>query len=223
MKRIVAVVLFLLSLSSEGQERKSALENNFAINYKWKSWKLNSSIASRTQWVEEDELNESQAAFLEFNQFGTRSISPKISLSLGYKFRSVRPVSNLSQNEHRLTTQLAWKHVEKRARLTSRLRLEQRFKEQFAHRYRYRLSFDLPLSGQKLDTKEFYFILANELVLELSNGEMNDWQDRFTTGVGYLFSHSTKLQVDLTNRFENLHEEVVIVPFFNTNLIFTVF
>lgn len=221
MKKPITVVLLFSLFSSQGQERKSVFENNFAINYKLKSWRLNSSIASRTLWVEENETTRSQAGFLEINQFGTRSLSPKISFSLGYKLRSVHPVSRLSSNEHRITAQVAWRHLERRARLVSRLRLEQRFRNQFAHRYRYRLSFDLPLSGLKLDAREFYFIFANEVLLQLSPGETNDWQNRVTAGVGYLLSRSIKFQVDLTSRFENIQEEVTMVPFIHTNLIFT--
>ena len=218
MKRLLPFVLLgVITFHACAQE--AAMENNVAVTYAIKSWKLNSSIGHRSIREKTNDKTDTRLAFLELNQFVTRRINPKLSVTLGLKYRDLN--SNTGENEQRITQQAAYIHKYDHIRLVSRIRLEQRFRDHFVHRYRYRFSMDVPLSGEKLDTKEFYFLASNELIFQKS-GSKNRIDNRVTAGIGYLFSTICKLQVDLTHRMEEINAETNHIPFLTTSLLFNV-
>jgi len=203
-----------------GQSRRAAWENNVALNYTLKEWKLNTSIGHRTTRQKSEGSISNQLTFVEINQFITRKISPEFTASFGYKYRKLNLSSSENSHEQRLTQQLAYIHKNHRIRLISRFRSEQRFGEAgFKHRYRYRFSLDMPLSGVKLDLREFYFVASNEVLLEIEK-PTHSFDNRATIGLGYFVSTLYKLQLDYTHRLENLGQGADHVPFINTSLIF---
>ncbi|WP_424963408.1 DUF2490 domain-containing protein [Ekhidna sp.] len=220
MNRFFILISLAFALNAVGQTRQAAWESNIAFNYGIKDWKLNSSIGHRTTSIKQGDLKERQFAFWEINQFITRSISPKISGSIGYKYRALDPTNSESLYEQRLTQQIALNHINQRIRLISRIRTEQRFIEaNFLHRYRYRLSLDMPISGFKIDVREFYFVTSNEILMEFDRSESSiDY--RLSIGIGYVGSRLYKVQVDLTHRMEHLDQKTDHVPFVHTSLIF---
>lgn len=206
-----AIGFITLSYSQDG-----AWESNVALNYDLGSWKMNTSVGHRTVTREMDDSRINQITFAEINQFVSRKVSPKISLSVGYKYRDLNRTSTA---ENRLTQQIAYTHRNNSVRLLSRLRAEQRFRDTFAHRYRYRFSVDFPLNGEKLDTREFYIVSSNEVLLEASQGE-NTLDNRLSLGTGYVISNACKVQVDFTQRFEDLNSSLSQISFITTSLIF---
>lgn len=217
MQRLLIFVCLFVALHSTIYSQESAWEGNVAFNYSLKGWKLNTSLGHRSIQEKTDESKQTRLAFLEINQFITRKISPQLSLSIGYKYRD----NKVGDAEQRFTQQVAYKHLMKHVRLVSRLRLEQRFSSEFVHRYRYRFSMDMPLSGLRLDVKECYLVASNELLLVIEDSA-NSFDNRLSFGLGYVFSNSTKFQVDATHRMENLNKDVAHIPFLTTSLIFNV-
>ena len=216
--RILLTFFFGLILVN-GLAQDAASENNLALNYKVESWKFNTSFGHRAVREKINESTGNRLAFLEINQFVTRKVNSRLSVSLGYKYRDLNSAEG--EVEHRLTQQAAYTHRTEHVRLVSRLRIEQRFRDEFAHRYRYRFSLDVPLSGLKLDVNEFYLVVSNELIYQQSRQSENI-DNRFSAGSGYVFSQSIKLQLDLTHRMEELNSDVEHIPFLTTSLIINV-
>lgn len=219
MMRFVLVICTFGWLAPSILAQEAALENNFAINYSINSWKLNTSLGHRSVREKIGESTSTELAFLEINQFITKKISPKLSISFGYKYRDINNI--IDEIEHRITQQVALVHHKEHFRFVSRLRLEQRFRNQFIHRYRYRFSMDVPLNGVKLDSKEFYMVVSNEIILQkVKTGGRFD--NRLSIGVGYVFSQVSKLQLDFTHRMEDLNDEIEHIPFVTTSLLFNI-
>lgn len=215
-KNWIILCVTLMAWSAYAQPSTSAWESNIALNYSFMDWKWNSSIAHRS--INPTSGN-SHLAFIEANQFATRKILSDMNLSLGYKYRKLDRRELNSGREQRLTQQLAYTHLHTRIRLMSRFRSEQRFRDSgFEHRYRYRLSADIPLNGEKLDEGEFFTILSSELLFDRSDGQ-SGFDHRFSAGLGYVFSAFIKIQLDYTLRSENLTTTVDQVHFVTTSLI----
>lgn len=213
--RSILTVIFTIRLVSLSFSQDGAWESNAAFNYNLGSWKMNTSVGHRTITREVEGSRSTQMTFAEINQFVTRKVSPKISLSVGYKYRDL---NGSSIAENRLTQQVAYTHQNNSVRLLSRLRAEQRFRDTFAHRYRYRFSVDFPLNGEKLDTREFYLVSSNEVLFESTQGE-NTLDNRLSIGTGYVISNACKVQVDFTQRFEDLNSSLSQISFITTSLI----
>lgn len=72
-------------------------------------------------------------------------------------------------------------------------------------RFRYRISSELPLSGQTLDPKEFFIKLNNEY-LNSFQGEDYDLEVRCGFFVGYAFTPTTKLEIGADYRADSFIE-----------------
>ncbi len=215
------IFIFYASNTFGQGERLLVWESGAFVTYQpFKSWKFNSSIVQRTSTFSSPEGNTNEFSYLEINQMVSRKLNPWISTALGYKFRSNDPVDELSSFEHRITEQLGWVHLERRARLVSRLRVEQRIADDsFAQRQRYRISIDMPLSGEKLDPKEFYLVFSNEILYQIEWSDRNSWSDRIGGTLGYLLSQSLRLEVNFIHRIEDFNFAPEGTPFIHTNLL----
>lgn len=199
-------------------------EGGAALNYKvGENWSFNTSIGKRSVWLTvETNGNEEftgELAFLEVNHFATYRINPDVKVSAGYKYRWRDPSEGLGEYEHRFTQQIAYTHFRKIVRLVSRLRLEQRIgNESFAHRYRYRLSADLPLSGETLDAREFYLVGSTEMLFEAVDVDEDTWETRISSSIGYQFNPDLKAELNLTYRLENITRSIDDFIFITTGV-----
>ncbi len=223
MLRSIIAVFLVISLNqlSAQEKRRLVWEGGASFNYQlFKNWRMNTSIFQRTSFLEENEIKKTELSFFEVNQFFTRGINYASKVSLGYKFRSESPVDDLSIYEHRLTQQFAYTHFSRKTRVVSRAMAEQRIKtESFAHRYRYRISVDMPLSGERIDDKELYFVASNEILFEAINVEENSWENRISTSLGFKISMKTKIELSTIYRLENLTRSIESVLFLNSRAI----
>ncbi|MFT4833994.1 MAG: hypothetical protein ACI8WP_000751 [Flavobacteriaceae bacterium] len=217
---IFLIVCTMLLVNGQGN-RLLVLETGAFVTYQpLKSWNFNTSIVQRTSHLEALNKKSWQFSYFEINQLFNRKINPSLSAALGYKYRSNDPVEQLDIYEHRITEQLVWTHFERKWRLVSRLRLEQRFfQDDFAQRLRYRTSLDIPLSGEKLDPGEFYLVVSNELLLQVEKGSHEEWSDRIGGSLGFVFSKSLRLEASFIHRFERLTTEFSDVSFVHTNVL----
>ena len=70
-------------------------------------------------------------------------------------------------------------------------------------RLRYRLSWEKPLSGLKVDAKEFYLKINNEYLGILQDGQ-GDLEIRGLATLGYNISDSKRVEAGIDYRIENL-------------------
>jgi hypothetical protein len=69
-------------------------------------------------------------------------------------------------------------------------------------RLRYRLSTQLPLSGSKLDVKEYYVKLNTEILNGLQ-GQFYDLEFRIIPHLGYVINERHKIELGWDNRFDS--------------------
>lgn len=132
------------------------------------------------------------------------SLTVRTKLGGGYLFRHADLTGEGDRFEHRLIQQIAGVRYFGDSRLVHRMRLEQRFRlDRYATRGRYRLSYDWPLEGRKLDVGEQYAIVSNEFL-----GTLADWlseplftgENRISAGIGWVLPARNKVDVRLEYR-----------------------
>lgn len=228
--RFFTTLIFCMWVAQKAMAQVQTVKTRFvweggaALNYKvTDNWSFNTSIGKRSVWstveTNADEDFSGELTFLEINHFATYRFNPSLKASAGYKYRWRDPTEGFGEYEHRFTQQVAYTHFKEIVRLVSRLRLEQRIRnESFAMRYRYRLSADLPLSGQTLDAREFYLVGSNEILFEAVDVEEDTWESRTSASIGYLFDPNFKLEISFTYRLENFTGSIEDFLFINTGV-----
>lgn len=218
--------LMLLGAGAEVLAQKQTRfvwESTAALNYKIAdNWTFNTSLGKRSIWSTVGSNNDQRftgdLSFVEVNHFATYRINTIMKVSAGYKYRWSAPFKEFREYEHRLTQQFAYNHVAEVVRLVSRVRAEQRIRnDSFAQRYRYRLSADMPLSGETLDAREFYLVASTEILYEAVNVEVNTWENRTSGSIGFLLSPNLKVEANLTYRLEDISRTVQDFIFIHTN------
>lgn len=185
---------------------------------------FNTAIGKRSVF-QNSETNSSNwdLIFYEIDHFSTANLNSAIRASVGFKYRFAEIFDAKAPYENRISEMINWNHTKTSIRLASILRLEQRFFNGniFFHRYRYRLSADLPLSGSSLDIREFFLVLDNEVLFEASENSRNTWENRINVSLGYLISRASKIQLSVVQRFEDLNIKTNQRTFIATNLFFS--
>ena len=229
--RSISLIIFMwvllvksTHLSGQSNEQLYAWESGVAVNYSLNSvWSFNTALSQRSFMTETSEEDQRLAfTFFEIDHFANARIHPNLRFALGYKYRRRHPIPS-GRFEHRLTQQLAWQHTRSTVRLVSRIRAEQRFRNNgLAHRYRYRLSADFPLKGAKLDPKEFYLAFSNELLLEAQSESPTSFENRFSGSIGFLFSKDVKAEVSAIFRYEDFNLDPFAIWFFNSRVLINI-
>jgi hypothetical protein len=89
-------------------------------------------------------------------------------------------------------------------RVAHRIAADQTFSatESAEFRLRYRLSAEIPLSGLKVDFKEFYFKFNTEALNSVQNSKY-DLELRAVPNIGYVINEQHKIELGLDNRFDS--------------------
>ena len=130
--------------------------------------------------------------------FVARSLNPFWKLSAGYQYRLQ---GGDDANTHRSIQQVALVQRLRRVRLGHRMRTDQTYYPQDATEWRgrYRLSAEIPLSGDVLDPGELYCLLSEELIYSHQGGS-NEVESRLVSSLGRYFSEKSKLEIGLDYR-----------------------
>jgi hypothetical protein len=146
------------------------------------------------------------------------NLKSNFNIATGYAYQRDNPFKENYNNEHRLWQQCMFLHGLNKARMTHRLRFEERFIERrVTHQYplttrlRYLLGCHVPLSGEKTDPKEFYLHTYNECYFSLSETRNATYSENWSyLGVGYYFGKMGKietgylLQVAVRNKIHDI-------------------
>ncbi|WKN46025.1 DUF2490 domain-containing protein [Tunicatimonas pelagia] len=130
--------------------------------------------------------------------FVTTSFNPFWKASVGYQYRLE---GGDGVNTHRSIQQIAYVQRLRSSRLGHRLRTDQTYhpSEATELRARYRLSFEIPLSGQSLEPGEFYLLLSDEVIYAYQGGD-SEFENRLVTSLGHYFSRKAKLEAGFDYR-----------------------
>ncbi len=145
-----------------------------------------------------------QINYTQVQLFGTYKLWTTTQLSGGYSFRFNDLLGESPGREHRIMEQVAFVSFLGDRRLAHRIRTEQRFEDdEFINRWRYRLAYEFPLQGQRLDPGEKYLITSNEVLLSF-----NAWErfagNRLYLGIGWFFSNKQKVEAGLQYRLDDV-------------------
>ncbi|WP_338761714.1 DUF2490 domain-containing protein [Bernardetia sp. ABR2-2B] len=129
-----------------------------------------------------------------------RKVSLNTSLTVGYltRFRN-------NENHNRLFQQFITTQKYNSLGIAHRFSTDQTFRpnQKTEFRGRYRLAFDRPLKGNKLNPKEFYLKLNNEYLIALQNQEWSN-EIRLIPFLGYAFTDKNKLEIGVDYRISSL-------------------
>jgi hypothetical protein len=168
------------------------------INYKLpRDWFTNFKAESRQELYKNDFEYTYKLTELSFGA-GTK-VGLRTKVAAGYQL-------GIANREvfHRFIQQVS--HVNKFPSFTlaHRLQTDQTTQkdEDTEYRIRYRLSAEVPLSGQTTDPREFYLKFSNEYLNSIQSSEY-DLEIRVAGFIGYVFTPKTKIETGFDNRTDS--------------------
>ncbi|MBD3615559.1 MAG: DUF2490 domain-containing protein [Gracilimonas sp.] len=151
--------------------------------------------------------NKSAVQYIEPTLTFSYSTSPRVKLGGGYYYRNSTPFLPGYQYEHRFLEQIGFISFIGDKRIAHRLRAEQRVRSSsYQNRIRYRISYDFPLEGEKLDAGEKYFIVKNEM-MSAFNKDAADAENRADIGLGWYFNEKQKFELGLQYRTQDIFSD----------------
>lgn len=173
---------------------------NHKIN---KDWDINFRFESR-HFVFENNTPESSNFKYEYS---LSDISVLVARKAGLNSKFVLGVLTRLEPDavaYRTIQQFIFQTKIKSFRLVHRIATDQTFSSNEAteFRLRYRVSAEIPLSGQKLDVKEFYFKFNTE-VLNGVQDNVYDLEFRLVPNIGYVINKQHKIELGLDNRLDS--------------------
>ncbi len=140
---------------------------------------------------------------------------------LGYAYaRSRNYIANsddetVSTNEHRIYEQFITRQNFKRVFIQHRYRVEERFlPDNFRVRFRYFLSFNVPLNHATMSDKTFYLSAYDEVFLNAKPAIFD--RNRLYGGIGYVINKNFKVETGfMTQSLERTHRNQFNIFFYN--------
>jgi len=173
---------------------------NYKIN---KNWDINFRLESR-HFVFENNISENSNFKYEYS---LSDISALVGRKTGLNSKFVLGFLTRIEPDavsYRTIQQFIFQTKIESFRVAHRIATDQTFSSNEAteFRLRYRVSAEIPLSGQKLDVKEFYFKFNTE-VLNSIQDNVYDLEFRIVPNIGYVINEQHKIELGLDNRFES--------------------
>lgn len=171
-------------------------------------WKLNVNLESRIEHFDTKNLNsnlETHYVLTDLSVLASRKLNHNYTLGFGYLSRFQN-----SDRINRFIQQLTVVDRSFRYTFSHRFMADQTFitTENISYRLRYRFVFERALSGLRVDAKEWYLKVGNEIVTIYRN-ELFNLEYRITPTIGYAFSNASKLELGLDTRYKSLvHNEI---------------
>lgn len=178
---------------------------NPEVSYSWKTSDRVGYTTKLSMFNSPGELgNRTALSFLEPQFVMSYSISTRLKVGGGYYYRWSEPLRDGYRYEHRLLQQAGYVSYIGDRRLAHRLRLEQRIRSSsYQNRIRYRLSYDFPLQGERLDPGERYIILKNEIMTAFNAAEA-DAENRVSVGLGWFVNSGYKFELNTQYRTQDI-------------------
>jgi hypothetical protein len=201
-KRIIILIVFLLAvISLKAQQADYYWEPKLSVSKNFSElWRLQGSLVFR-QIVDNDPviLQKMETAISI-----DRSLFNASKIGGGYLFGGDDLFRPEVENEHRFMQQYAFYFKLFKYRIANRIRTEQRiYPDDYKNRFRYRLSLDFPISGEKLNVNEAYFIASNELLVN-ATAKNYDVENRLGLGLGWKLEKINKIQLQLQYRYTKI-------------------
>lgn len=169
---------------------------------------LKGKLQSRTQQVENDLHIDKNGSVQENRMDLQLAFQRKLKANSSIAFGGLYRVSN-QQDLVRFIQQLGWVKEAYRFKWAQRVRLDEsiRNKNDIEYRLRYRLGFQLPLEGFRLDNGEKYLATTLELLGKYRN-ENGHLEGRAGVAYGYAFKSKNKGEFGLDYRLNSINEKI---------------
>lgn len=182
------------------------------MSYSWKytdRWTFNGKINPRMfiydkqseSYLPDDRLMERW----EFQLMANYILFTGSSIGGGYilGLRTIADTSVLNI-EHRALGQYTFSFYLGAARIGNRARAEYRYFTQEANelRFRYKLSYDIPLNGREIDPGENYLVVSNELLGAIVEENFTP-ENRFYAGIGWQLRNRRKVETGVEHRADD--------------------
>ncbi len=174
-----------------------------ALNISWKTenrWSFNTTLAQRTQVA-----NGVDGLHIQLAQFAQYEIGFYSSVGIGIMYREL--FDEQSPEELRITEQFVHARSYNKLKIAHRLRWDQRLRDgrSITHRWRYRLSSSIPLSGNNVDVSEFYATGSVETLFIAESNRRPEYDQRVEIGLGRQLRPGYKLQLTTEYRWESFN------------------
>jgi hypothetical protein len=210
MKPFAIVVLFLFSLVSRSQfsDFQAGILPEMTVSTKIKeSWKATVKLESMQAMVNKVDAENLASDYTyvrtDIQGFVARKLDPFKELSIGYQYRFAEE----AVNSHRTIQQSSIIQKKPSYRILHRVRSDQTFVDGSVplFRLRYRPTLELPLSGDEVDPKEYYFLMADEFIYAYQSST-SSYENRVILSIGKLISKDNKVETGLDYRADRLFE-----------------
>jgi Protein of unknown function (DUF2490) len=196
-RKVFFCLLFLVAYKQNGFAQKTKVGNwfiyfgNQAINKKW-NWQ------NEVQYRNYNFAGDLQQLILRTG-IGYNLTENNNNILLGYGFINAQKYlpnsdNKVGTNEHRIYQQFITKQNFGRAFIQHRYRIEERFlPSNFQMRFRYFLSFNIPLNNKKMVANTVYASAYNEIFLNAKTPIFD--RNRLYGALGYVFNKSIKAEI----------------------------
>tara|TARA_R110002012_G_scaffold139590_5_gene296987 strand:- start:261 stop:929 length:669 start_codon:yes stop_codon:yes gene_type:complete len=163
-------------------------------------WKLTSKIENRTLFYQKNfsETNSKlDYTHTDFALLGSKKVGLSNQVSAGFQIRLGEDIEKRSIQQFNVVTDYY------KFQLAHRLAADQTFvpNQPVTYRFRYRLTYNKPLSGNEINANELYFKSSVESLF-IFEKDSEDLEIRFVPSLGYNFKSSNKLELGIDNRLD---------------------
>ncbi len=205
----LSLLLFLLSAGAFAQ-KGIFWQWEPEFSYTWKPadrWSANVKAAVQQTFnepVDEGQDSKYQINYTQVQFFGTYNLWTTTQFTGGYGFRFNDLLDPAPGHEHRLMEQITFLVYPAGKRIANRFRAEQRFEDQsYINRLRYRIAYETPLQGSRLDPGEQYLITSNEVLFSF-NAKEQFAANRLYLGIGWFLNNKRKLEAGVQYRLNEI-------------------
>jgi hypothetical protein len=197
---VIFIFLLGLCLPTYGQTFTPIQEPEIDVNWRLGDrWTMNAGFATRHRLDEEYAFRQVEISHNTSYEIGFYS-----KLSLGFINRWRNTFNNDRKDETIIIGQYAHAKKYNRIKLAHRFQSQVRLRKNLTiNRNRYRISAELPLSGRKVDLKEFFIVGSTEALWSLSEKRRPEIGQRFSFDLGYKISNAVQAIIGSQFRFDN--------------------
>ena len=199
--RLFTFVLLLgLCFPAYGQTFTPIQEPEIDVNWDIGGrWSMNAGFATRHRLDEDYAFRQVEISHNTSYEVGFYS-----KISLGFINRWRNTFNQDRKDETIIIGQYAHAKKYNRIKLAHRFQAQVRLRKNLTiNRNRYRISLELPLTGRKVDLKEFFIVGSTEALWSLSEKRRPEIGQRFSVDLGYKISSAVQAIIGSQFRFDN--------------------
>jgi len=218
-KFIIYIFFLVLCFPIHGQTFKSIHEPEIDVNWSLGSrWSMNAGFASRHRLDDDYAFRQVEISHNTSYEVGFYS-----KISLGFINRWRNTFNQDRKDETIIIGQYAYAKKYNRIKLAHRFQLQVRLRKNLTiNRNRYRISLELPLTGKKVDIKEFFLVSSTEALWSLSEKSRPEFSQRFSLEIGYKMSKTIQLIIGSQLRVDDYNNNVSRKLFINSGFVFNI-